>query len=39
MYHLDKESSAGMDACAYLKQGGKASSDGSSMYIYVPPRR
>ena len=26
------------DACAYLGQGGKASSEGKSMQIYVPPQ-
>ena len=25
------------DACAYLGQGGKASNEGKSMHIYVPP--
>ena len=24
------------DACVYLRQGGKASSDGISMHMYVP---
>ena len=26
------------DACAHLGQGGKASSEGASMYMYVPPQ-
>ena len=27
------------DACVYLKQGGKASSEDTSLYVYVPPQR
>ena len=26
------------DACVYLGQGGKASTEGDSIYIYVPPQ-